>query len=106
MWNEDHSSDGSATPPLPTRSPAPPPPPTFYRSHSLGKNESKLSPHEDSNLSLLGRHTHHYPNPTHHDVTNLEISKVIYQTFCRTYSFVAQNADFLFWHLFIALLNC
>lgn len=65
MWDEeDGISNGSSTPPLPTRAPAPPPP-AFVRSHSLGKTETKLSFHgqEDTvaqNL-LAGRHTHHYP---------------------------------------------
>ena len=69
MWRETedkNSSNGSETPPLPVRAPAPPPP-AFVRSHSLGKNEAKLSYNHDQHeeqpvaLNLLGRHTHHYP---------------------------------------------
>ena len=81
MWNNvaDQNSEGSVTPPLPTRSPAPPPP-TFIRSHSLGKNETKLSSQEENTtvgLNLLGRHTHHYPNKIQQDTSNFEITKVI-----------------------------
>ena len=72
MWqienDDENTSNGSETPPLPTRAPAPPPP-AFARSHSLGKNEAKLSYKHDHPdeleppvpLNLLGRHTHHYP---------------------------------------------
>ena len=74
MWNavdhhndnnpvdENASSSGSATPPLPIRAPAPPPSSTFARSQSLGKPEVVTTKESDSvALSLLGRHTHHYP---------------------------------------------
>ena len=75
MWqienDDENTSNGSETPPLPTRAPAPPPP-AFARSHSLGKNEAKLSYKHDHPdeleppvpLNLLGRHTHHYPAAT------------------------------------------
>ena len=81
MWHEaveaDGVSNGSNTPPLPLRVPAPPPP-AFVRSHSLGKTENKLAYQghdEPLPLNLLGRHTHHYPVPSKgHE--NAEFSKV------------------------------
>lgn len=108
MWSGDcvdpkssGEEDGSITPPLPVRSPAPPAiPPAFLRSHSLGKNEipgkSKSQPyhnhhhhHQDSStsepasvaLNLLGRHTHGYPNQVRFEAGNSEITKVIIKRF-------------------------
>ena len=107
MWSGDCADqkssgeeEGSITPPLPVRSPAPPAiPPAFLRSHSLGKNEipakskSQYLHHhhqENSNsssesasvaLNLLGRHTHGYPNQVPIEAGNLEITKVISQFF-------------------------
>ena len=89
MWqienDDENTSNGSETPPLPTRAPAPPPP-AFVRSHSLGKNEAKLSyqhVHPDEleppvPLNLLGRHTHHYPAAIKEKREQCDYTKVIF----------------------------
>ena len=89
MWqienDDENTSNGSETPPLPTRAPAPPPP-AFARSHSLGKNEAKLSYKHDHPdeleppvpLNLLGRHTHHYPVATKEKREQCDYTKVIF----------------------------
>jgi hypothetical protein len=89
MWqienDDENTSNGSETPPLPTRAPAPPPP-AFARSHSLGKNEAKLSYKHDHPdeleppvpLNLLGRHTHHYPAATKEKREQCDYTKVIF----------------------------
>ena len=63
------SYEGPPTPPLPSRAPPPPTPPSFIRSKSL-VNEESLA------LTLLGRHTHFYDPNQDKKLDQLAFAKV------------------------------
>ena len=63
------SYEGAPTPPLPSRAPPPPTPPSFIRSKSL-VNEESLA------LTLLGRHTHFYDPNQDKKLDQLAFAKV------------------------------